>query len=105
MLDGPDVGVEGLYKAEAIKAREPSRAERALADQVLAAMPSSLSPLLYARVDVIPGSDGVPMLIELELTEPSLFLGFGAGAAQRFAEAVAAATAAHDPSQSAISTR
>jgi hypothetical protein len=95
MLDGPDLGPAereaGLYKPEAISAREPSAAERALAEYVLDAMPSRLGGLLYARVDVIPGPDGEPVLIELELTEPSLFLGFAAGAAQRFADAIAAA--------------
>ena len=30
-------------------------------------------PLLYARVDVAPGPDGCPVLMELELIEPSLF--------------------------------
>ena len=95
MLDGPDPGPaereSGLYKPEAISARESSAAERALAKRVLNAMPSRLSPLLYARVDLIPGPGGAPILIELELTEPSLFLGFADGAAQRFAEAIAAA--------------
>ena len=30
--------------------------------------------MLYARVDVAPGADGVPVVMELELVEPSLFL-------------------------------
>jgi glutathione synthase/RimK-type ligase-like ATP-grasp enzyme len=30
--------------------------------------------LLYARIDVVAGTDGAPLLLELELTEPSLFL-------------------------------
>jgi len=95
MLDGPDLGPAereaGLYKPEAISSRESSADERALAEHVLDAMPSRPGGLLYARVDVIPGPDGEPVLIELELTEPSLFLGFADGAAQRFAEAIAAA--------------
>lgn len=45
--------------------------------------------LLYARVDLLPSPDG-PLLIELELTEPSLFLGYAEGAADRFAAAIAA---------------
>ena len=36
--------------------------------------------LLYARVDLLPGPDG-PVVIELELVEPSLFLEFDDGAA------------------------
>ena len=41
---------------------------------MLAAIPGGPKRLLYARVDLIPGPDGEPLLIELELTEPSLFL-------------------------------
>ncbi|MDP9433884.1 MAG: hypothetical protein M3P93_01255 [Actinomycetota bacterium] len=47
--------------------------------------------LLYARVDVVDGPDGTPLLLELELTEPSLFLPQGDGAAARLATAVDAA--------------
>jgi hypothetical protein len=46
-------------------------------------------------VDLIPGPDGRPLLVELELTEPSLFLGHDAGAAHRFAAAIAARVAPH----------
>jgi glutathione synthase/RimK-type ligase-like ATP-grasp enzyme len=88
MLVGPDTGVEGLYVPEAITPREPTEAERGVARRALAAAPTGL---LYARVDLIPGVDGEPLLVELELTEPSLFFAFGAGAAERFADAVAAA--------------
>ena len=34
--------------------------------------------------------DGAPCLLELELAEPSLFIAYSAGAAARFAQAVAA---------------
>jgi hypothetical protein len=87
MLDGPDLGVAGLYKVEDISARVPTAAELEVARLVLAAAPADL---LYARVDLIPGPDGAPVLVELELTEPSVFLGYADGAAQRFAEAIAA---------------
>ncbi|MFC7548594.1 RimK family alpha-L-glutamate ligase [Plantactinospora sp. GCM10030261] len=90
MLTGPDPGTSGLYLAEKIEAREPRTAELELADGVLAAVPGGADRLLYARVDVIPGPDGTPMLVEVELTEPSLFLSYGQGAADRLAEAIAA---------------
>jgi glutathione synthase/RimK-type ligase-like ATP-grasp enzyme len=64
--------------------REPSDAEHEVAEQVLAAVSE---PLLYARVDLLPGPDG-PLLLELELTEPFLFLGTSEGAADRFAAAI-----------------
>lgn len=44
---------------------------------------------LYARVDLLPDDDGTWQVTELEVTEPSLYLGFGDGAADRFAAAIA----------------
>ena len=82
--------VEGLYLKETIDPREPSDAELAVARAVLDAIPAPLADVLYARVDLIPGADGTPHLLELELAEPSLFLGMSAGAEQRLAAAIAA---------------
>ncbi len=87
MLDGPDAQVHGLYKPEQIDPRTPTAAERAVGDKAVAALGPDV---LYARVDLIPDADGSPTLVELELTEPSLFLGYSAGAPDRFAEAIAA---------------
>ena len=88
-LDGPDEGLNGVYKPDTISAREPSPAQLALADRALAAVPG-VSDLLYARVDLIPGPDGAPLLIELELAEPSLFLRYGPQAPTRLAESIVA---------------
>ena len=44
--------------------------------------------LLYARVDVIAGPDGAPRLVELELTEPSLFFTHAPGSAARLAQRI-----------------
>jgi glutathione synthase/RimK-type ligase-like ATP-grasp enzyme len=85
---------DDLFAAEDIAAREPSPAERALADRAVAAATERLGPLLYARVDLLPGPGGEPLIIELELTEPSLFLRYGDGAPDRLAAAIAAAAAA-----------
>jgi hypothetical protein len=41
-------------------------------------------------VDLIPDRAGAPLLLEIELTEPSLFLGTAPGAPDRFADAIAA---------------
>lgn len=79
--------VDGLYAAETITATVPTPAELALAEAALAATPGRP---LYARVDMIPGDDGAPRVLELELCEPSLFLEHGEGAADRFAAAIAA---------------
>ncbi|WP_163505696.1 ATP-grasp domain-containing protein [Fodinicola acaciae] len=87
MLEGPATQIDGLYKPERITPYEASRTERALAERVLAAIPGGPERLLYARVDMIPTKDG-PVVLELELTEPSLFLGYSDGAPERFADAV-----------------
>jgi glutathione synthase/RimK-type ligase-like ATP-grasp enzyme len=62
----------------------------ALAAKALAAVPGD-RPLAYARVDVVDGPDGAPLLLELELVEPSLFLPYADGSARRVVEAVLAA--------------
>lgn len=101
-LSARDAG--GLFHPERIGPRRASGAEIAAARRVLdaagailggqtpvaapnapAAAPAAAS-LSYARVDLLPGPDG-PLLIELELIEPSLFLRYGPpDAALRFAQ-------------------
>jgi len=81
---GPD---DHLYLPETITAREPSPDELAVAEAVVARV-SGDQPLLYARIDLLPSPDG-PRVIELELTEPSLFLSFDERAATRLAGAIA----------------
>ncbi|MGW3859072.1 ATP-grasp domain-containing protein [Micromonospora arida] len=88
MLSGPDLGPDGLYKAEEITARTARPEQLAVAEQTLAAVPGGTRQLLYARVDLIPGPDGEPVLVELELTEPSLFIGYADGAPDRLATAI-----------------
>ena len=73
-----------------ITAYQPSREERAAAEACLAA---AGEPLLYARIDLVRDLDGRPVLMELELVEPDLYLGYDTGAGGRFAEAVARAAA------------
>jgi hypothetical protein len=89
MLTGPDEGKIDPG-SEDISARTPSAAELATAERVLAAVPAAYRDLLYARVDLIPSPDGTPLLVELELTEPSLFLRTVPVAAERLAEAILA---------------
>jgi glutathione synthase/RimK-type ligase-like ATP-grasp enzyme len=43
---------------------------------------------LYARVDVVPGPDGSPVVLELELIEPSVYHHVDSGSARRFADAI-----------------
>lgn len=109
VLDGPDTGVDRRFQHDGgldLRLRRPSAAQRTVAERVLAAVPGRPSRLLYARVDLAPGPDGRPLLMELELTEPQLFLGHAPGAADRLAEAITTRTRQpvhHRPSASGFS--
>ncbi len=85
ILKGDVKLVDGLYAQEELASREPGPAEREVARRALAFLGE---PLLYARVDVAPGPGGSPVLLELELAEPSLFFAYGPGAAARLARAL-----------------
>ena len=77
-----------LFAAEDIRPRVPGADELAVAEQVMAQL--HFETLLYARVDLIRDEAGRPCVLELELTEPSLYLAYEPGSAQRFAEAALA---------------
>jgi O-ureido-D-serine cyclo-ligase len=77
---------EGLFAAEDIRAREPSRDEGRVAKMAFNAIPGPVP--LYARVDLLQGADGQPVVLELELVEPSLFFDQGPGSARRFVDAL-----------------
>lgn len=83
---------EFLFIKETITPREATPAQRAVADAALASARARTGghPLLYARVDLIDDDEGRPVVLELELVEPSVFLATDPGAADRFAAAIAA---------------
>jgi glutathione synthase/RimK-type ligase-like ATP-grasp enzyme len=67
-----------------IAAYTPAPDELAAAQRILAAVEEDL---LYARVDLVRGLSGAPELIELELIEPDLYLGYDAHRGAAFAAA------------------
>ncbi|KDN17015.1 ATP-grasp domain-containing protein [Amycolatopsis rifamycinica] len=90
---GSTMDSSGLYLAEELAPASPPADAVALAEDVLDAASALLgilrAELLYARVDLVRGGDGKPLLLELELTEPSLgFRQADASAPTRFASAV-----------------
>ncbi|OXM48561.1 ATP-grasp domain-containing protein [Amycolatopsis alba] len=90
---GRELDESGLWVTEKLGPVQPSAAFRALAEDAMDAAAALLgilrAELLYARVDLVAGSDGRPLLLELELVEPSLgFRQTDAAAAWRFASAV-----------------
>lgn len=87
----------GLYADEEIAAAIATEAERSLADAIVAALPNLVdcgNAIAYARVDLLP-TDAGPVVLELELTEPSLFLSVSDAAPARAAAALLAHVAAH----------
>ena len=65
---------------------EPTAAELAVAESALACVSEDL---LYARVDLV-GTADAPLVMELELIEPEIFLPMAEGSADRLADAVLA---------------
>jgi hypothetical protein len=81
-----------LFIEENIERRTATDPERAAAEAALAYVRARFGGnQLYARVDLLPGPDG-PVVVELELVEPSVFLQHERGAASRFAAAIAERT-------------
>lgn len=72
-----------------------SAAEARLARAAIAAVAPIGQPF-YARVDVAPGSGGEPVLMELELIEPSLFFAQGPAGLERFVDGLAARLAGRE---------
>ncbi len=77
---------KALFIEENIEPRTPSHAELDVAHRILAHL-APHRPLLYARIDLLPGDQG-PVLVEAELTEPSLFFDHAPGSAATMADAV-----------------
>lgn len=83
----PDAETEqGLFFKEVITPRTPSDAELRTGERILAAIPFGMP--VYARVDLLLSAQGSPTLLELELTEPSMFFAHATHAAERFAAAI-----------------
>jgi O-ureido-D-serine cyclo-ligase len=87
--EGP---TRALFALEHISPRTPTAEEMRVAERTLQAIPFE-KPLLYARVDLLHAdqggnTDAEPRVLELELTEPSLFFAHAPGSAERFVEAI-----------------
>ena len=81
-----------LFAPEEITPRTPGADELEIGARALEVSPGA--PLLYTRVDLIRDEEGRPRLLELELTEPSLFFSHAPGSAQRFAREILRACSA-----------
>jgi hypothetical protein len=82
---------EVMYDPDLVGPGEASPAELEAAAAVVAELERRFGEIpLYARVDLLAGEDGEPVLLELEAIEPNLYHGQVPGSAERFAEAIVA---------------
>ncbi len=85
----------GVHVQEVITARTANPNEHQLGDSVMKFLRNKFGVTpLYARIDMVTNIDGVPEIMEVELTEPSLYLHLDAGSPERAASALANAAAA-----------
>lgn len=85
---------------------EPTEAQTHTAEFALLAWEKTYNDKpLYARVDLVPGDDGQPLLGELELIEPELFLDMADGSAEMFATAILARVKAPEPYKETLGGR
>jgi len=80
---------ERMYDPDLVRASTAQPDELALAERVLAFVERRFATRpLFARVDLLRGSDGAPILLELEAIEPSLYTDEAPGSAARLADAI-----------------
>ena len=63
----------GLFLKEDISPQDPSQAQRELTDAVISHTSKNFGVPLYGRVDLLDDPRGKPVILELELVEPSMF--------------------------------
>lgn len=85
-----DIGAaEAMYDEDLVRTGKATEAELALAERIVARVAERFGDRpLYARVDMLSAEDGSPILLELELVEPCLYLAEAPGAAERLAAAI-----------------
>ena len=82
---------EVMYDPDLVVAGEARQEELDLAREVIEHVTERFAYVpLYARVDMVAGPDGSPVLMELEAVEPNLYLDQAPGSAERVANAIVA---------------
>jgi glutathione synthase/RimK-type ligase-like ATP-grasp enzyme len=76
----------GLFLKEDISPRVPRPEQRELAAAVMDYVSQRFGVPLYARVDLLEDSEGKPVILELELVEPSMFFATAPKSAARLAQ-------------------
>ena len=82
---------EAMYDPTLVTIGAADEREVAVAQAVVAHLRQRFgAPPLVARVDLVPGGNGAPVLLELEAIEPNLYLRQAPGTAQLLADAILA---------------
>jgi hypothetical protein len=105
-LTGPADGADHRFTpapGQRIEPVRPDAAQVRLAERALEVVPDS-DELLYARVDLVGDGNGTAQLMEVELTEPQLFLAHSAPTIGCLAHAIAARATARRPTPPRAST-
>ncbi len=76
---------DSLIENQVVTGATPTGGQLAVARRAVATAERLLGPTTYARVDIVPGADGKPAVLELELLDPVLFFVTRPEAAARFA--------------------
>jgi hypothetical protein len=90
-LEDAELGVAAaMLEDDLIGAGTAEAPQRLLASAIYAEISARFGAPLYARIDLVPGPDGAPVLLELETIEPSPYLATSPGSSERLAAAVCA---------------
>ena len=80
---------EAMYEPDLVQAGSAADPERAVAAAVLEHLTERFGEApLYARVDMLAGDRAEPVLLELEVVEPALYMATAPGSEARLAEAL-----------------
>jgi glutathione synthase/RimK-type ligase-like ATP-grasp enzyme len=91
LREGDLAAAEAMFRDDLVTAGEADEAQLETAQRVIEHIGSRFGAApLYARVDMLAGSDGAPVLLELEAVEPNLYFGTTPGVAERLADAILA---------------
>lgn len=81
---------DALWEREVLTLSAATSAQMGIALRALSVAADRFDRMpLYARVDLVTGPGREPMVLEMELIDPSLFLELAPGSAERFAEVIA----------------
>jgi len=87
--EGGLVAAEAMFDPELVTAGSADAAQVELAHLVVEHIIGRFGVPAYVRVDLVPGADGKPVVLEIEAVEPCLYLDTAPGAAERLAVVVA----------------